>query len=131
LGDAGQGAEELAVTEEALARTERTEKRWRIAEFLRIKDELLLLQGAPGAAAAAEDHFRQVLDWARRQGTLSFELRAATSLTQLMRDQGRPADTLALPSRSTTVSPKGSTRPTSMSATSLPVLSICQSPTVE
>ena len=47
-----------------------------------MKGELLLLQGAPEAAATAEDHFRQALDWARRQGALSWELRAATSLAR-------------------------------------------------
>ena len=67
-----------------------------IPELLRVKGELLLLQGAPGAAAAAEDHFRQALDWASRQGALSFELRAATSLARLLRDQGRAADATAL-----------------------------------
>jgi predicted ATPase len=66
-----------------------------MSEVLRIKGELLLLQAAPGAAAA-EDHFRQALDWARRQGALSFELRAATSLARLQSDQGRPADAMAL-----------------------------------
>ena len=60
-----------------------------MAELLRVKGELLLLQGAPGAAAAAEDHFRQALDWARRQGALSWELRAATSLARLLRDRDR------------------------------------------
>jgi predicted ATPase len=96
LGDADHGEEGLAVIEEALAWTERTEERWRIAEFLRQKGELLLLQGAAGAAAAAEDHFRQALDWARRQGALSWELRAATSLALLLRDQGRPGDAMVL-----------------------------------
>ena len=38
----------------------------------------------------------QAIDWARRQGALSFELRAATSLARLQRDQGRPADAMAL-----------------------------------
>jgi predicted ATPase len=38
---------------------------------------------------AAEDHFRQALDWARRQGALSWELRAATSLARLLRDRDR------------------------------------------
>ncbi|HEY4470054.1 MAG TPA: hypothetical protein VGN21_02715, partial [Stellaceae bacterium] len=47
-------------------------------------------------AAAAEDHFRQALDWARRQGALSWELRAATSLARLLRDQSRAADASAL-----------------------------------
>src|SRR5258708_26950602 len=34
------------------------------------------------------DHFRQALDWARRQGALSWELRAATSLARWLRDRG-------------------------------------------
>jgi predicted ATPase len=91
LGHAGQHAEGLAATEEAIARSESTEEHWAMAELLRVKGELLLMQGAPGAAAAAEDHFRRALDWACRQGTLSWELRAATSLARLLRDQGHPA----------------------------------------
>jgi hypothetical protein len=43
-------------------------------ELLRVKGELLLLQDASGAAAAAEDNFRQALDWACRQDALSCEL---------------------------------------------------------
>jgi predicted ATPase/DNA-binding winged helix-turn-helix (wHTH) protein len=89
FGRAGQSADGLAVIEEEIARAERTEERWAMAESLRVKGELLLLQGAPGAAAAAEDHFRQALDWARRQGALSWELRAATSLARLLRDRDR------------------------------------------
>jgi predicted ATPase len=96
LGRAGQIAGGLAAIEQALAWTERTEERWRIAELLRIKGELLLLQDAPGAAAAAEDHFRQALDWARRQDALIFELRAATSLARLWRDQNRSTEAVAL-----------------------------------
>jgi predicted ATPase len=85
LGRAGQNAEGLAAIDEEIARSERTEERWAMAELVRVKGELLLLQGAPGAAAAAEDHFRQALDWARREGALSWELRAATSLARLLR----------------------------------------------
>jgi predicted ATPase len=44
----------------------------------------------------AEGHFRQALDWARRQGALSLELRAAMSLARLLRDQGRHAEAMAL-----------------------------------
>ena len=93
LGDVPRG---LAALDRALDRTERTEGRWYVAELLRIKGELVLLQSAPGAAAAAEGHFRQALDWARRQGALSWELRAATSLARLLSDQGRSADAIAL-----------------------------------
>jgi predicted ATPase len=96
LGQAGQIADGLAAIEEALAWTERTEGRWVIAELLRIKGELLLLQVEDGAGAAAEDRFRQALDWAGRQGALSWELRAATSLARLLHDQGRPAEGMAL-----------------------------------
>jgi predicted ATPase len=67
LGRVGQNAEGLVAIEEAIARSERTEEHWAMAELVRLKGELLLLQGAPGAAAAAVDHFRQVLNEARRQ----------------------------------------------------------------
>jgi predicted ATPase len=96
LGRAGQHADGLAAIEEAIASSERTEERWAMAELVRVKGELLLMQGAPGAAAAAEDHFRQALDWARRQGALSWELRTVTSLARLLHPQGRSADGLAI-----------------------------------
>jgi len=89
LGRAGQIADGLAAIEEVIVRSERSEEHWPTAELLRIKGELFLLQGAPEAAAAAEGLFRQALDWARRQRALSWELRSATSLARLMRDQGR------------------------------------------
>jgi len=92
LGRAGQIAEGLTAIEQAINHSENTGERWMIAEMLRVKGELLLLQGGPTAAAAAEDHFRQALDWAARQGALSWELRAAMSLAGLLRDQGRSAD---------------------------------------
>ena len=95
LGRAGQNAAGLAAIEEEIARSERTEEHWAMAELVRVKGELLLLQGAPGAAAAAEDHFRQALDWARRQGALSWELRGATSLARLLRHQDRTSDAIA------------------------------------
>jgi predicted ATPase len=96
LGYAGQVADGLAAIEEAIARSEHTDERWLMAELLRVKAELLCLQAAAGAAAAAEDHFRQALDWARQQGALSWELRAATSLACLWREQGRSAEGMAL-----------------------------------
>jgi len=48
------------------------------------------------ATAKAEDSFREALDWARRQGALSWELRAATSLARLLRDQHRCAEAIAV-----------------------------------
>jgi predicted ATPase len=89
LARAGQIADGLAAAEQAIERAERTEARWLFPESLRIKGELLLSQAATGAENAAEVHFRQALDWARRQGALSWELRAATSLARLWHDQAR------------------------------------------
>jgi predicted ATPase len=93
---AGQIADGLAAAEQTIERAERTEARWLFPESLRIRGELLLLQAATGAATAAEDHFRQALDWARRQGALSLELRAGTSLARLLRNQGSSAEAKAL-----------------------------------
>ena len=66
------------------------DERWYLPELLRIKGELLLRQGAPRAAPTAEDHFGQALDLAQRQGALSWELGAATSLARLRLAQDRP-----------------------------------------
>ena len=64
-------------------------------EVLRIKGELLLLQNGSNAAVA-EDSFLRSLDWARRQGALSWELRTAMSLARLQRDQGCRREALDL-----------------------------------
>jgi predicted ATPase len=64
--------------------------------LLPIKGDLARMQGIPEASAAAEDQFRQALELSRQQGALSWELRAATSLAQMLRDQGRSAEALAL-----------------------------------
>jgi len=92
LGLAGRVSEGCAAIDEGLQWCERTQGRWAIAEWLRVKGELLLLQGGSAQRAAAEGQFRHALDWARRQGALSWELRAATSLARLWRDQGRTED---------------------------------------
>src|SRR4029453_2642914 len=59
----GNIAEGVATIDEALARSERDEERWCIAELLRIKAELVLLADGPGAVLAAEAHLRQALIW--------------------------------------------------------------------
>jgi predicted ATPase len=96
LGRTGQIAEGLAAINEALGYAESSKERWATSEMLRIKGELLLSQGAEDSAAAAADQFEQALDWARRQGALSWELRTATSLARLCNDQGRFADAKAI-----------------------------------
>ncbi len=89
----GQITDTLAAIDAAIDRSDQTEERWLIPEVLRTKGELLLLGRD---VATAEDCFRQALDWACRQGALSWELRAATSLARLLRDEGRLTEAMAL-----------------------------------
>jgi hypothetical protein len=90
--DGGGMAAGLAVLEEEIEGCETREERWMIAELLRVKGELLLKLSGPAATTSAEDRFRQALDHARRQGALSWELRAAASLARLLRDEARSAE---------------------------------------
>jgi predicted ATPase len=96
LGRAGQISEGCAVIDGGLQWAERTEGHWAIAEMLRLKGELLLLAAGSGAMMAAEDCFGQAIDWAHRQGALSWELRAATSLARLWSSEGRGQEGLQL-----------------------------------
>jgi len=61
---------------------------------------LVAVDARPGRqthiTAAAEQHFRRAIDWARRQGALSWELRAATSLARLRLEQDRGHEAKAL-----------------------------------
>ena len=52
-------------------------KKRRVNDLLRIKGLALSVAGRSRNRGGAEGHFAQVLDWARRQGTLSSEPRAA------------------------------------------------------
>jgi predicted ATPase len=86
LGHAGRILEGLALVEAGI---QQSEGGWLTPELLRLKGELFLLGSATAVAERAEDLFRQALDGARRQGALSWELRAATSLARLLRDRDR------------------------------------------
>ena len=92
LAGAGQTVRGLAVVDEGLALSDKSEERWILPELLRLKGELALGQDAPNAAAVAEDHFQQSLQWARRQGARAWELRSATSLARLRHRQRRTSE---------------------------------------
>ena len=89
MAAAGRTAEARTTIDEALERCERTEGRWCMPELLRIKGELLRLNGTDAALGAAEKSFQQALEWARRQQALSWELRAARSLAELWHERGK------------------------------------------
>jgi class 3 adenylate cyclase/tetratricopeptide (TPR) repeat protein len=79
----------LAVLAEALSHTERTGERWCEAELIRRIGESHRLEGNRDAA---ESHFAQAIEIARRQSAKLFELRAAASLARLWSEQGKRAE---------------------------------------
>jgi len=86
---AGQIDEALTLLNDALQIGERTGERWLEAELNRHKGQLLLRLGN---AEAAEELYRKAQSIAEQQGAKLWELRAAMSLAQLRRDQGRYAE---------------------------------------
>ena len=62
LGQAGQTSDGLVVIDEAIGRAERTKELWELAELMRVKGELLLMQSTSQDEAGAESCFRQALD---------------------------------------------------------------------
>jgi predicted ATPase len=73
---------------EAITAVETTNERWCEAEVNRIAGEIALLSLEPDVAKA-EMHFERALAVARDQQAKSWELRAATSMARLWRDQGK------------------------------------------
>jgi predicted ATPase len=64
------------------------------AELHRLRGEALL--AGAGTVSEAETAMQQAIAVARRQNAKSWELRAATSLARLRRQQGRPQEAAAL-----------------------------------
>jgi predicted ATPase len=85
----GQVEECLTLLDDALGIIERTGERWFAAELNRHKGQLLLRQGN---FETAEEHYRKALSVAKEQEAKLWELRAATSLARLRRDQDRPSE---------------------------------------
>jgi predicted ATPase/class 3 adenylate cyclase len=86
LTRAEEPSEASDLLDEALALVDRSGERCQEAELHRLKGELLL---TPPARAAAATSFQRAVAVAREQGARLWELRAATSLARLWRDQGR------------------------------------------
>jgi predicted ATPase len=82
----GQVDEALTLLDEALQIVERTGERWLEAELNRQKGRLLLRHGH---SEAAEELYCKALGIAREQEAKLWELRVATSLARLWRDQSR------------------------------------------
>ena len=90
-GKVGQTDEGLALLNEALEAVERTGERSLEAELHRMRAELLLAQDA-GGETEAEQSLGRALAVACAQDARLWELRAASSLARLRREQGRRAE---------------------------------------
>ena len=90
-GRAGRPAAGLEFLAEALDRVEGNGGRWLEAELHRLRGELLLTP-PDRDPAAAEACFSRAVTVAREQDARLWELRAATSLARLWREQGRHAE---------------------------------------
>ena len=82
----GRTDEALQCLAEAAQIIETSDERFYEAELQRLRGEVL---NAIGDGAAAEQNYHQALATAKRQSAKTLELRAATSLARLWRDQGK------------------------------------------
>ena len=85
-GQTGQPEEAIKRLAEAADLLETTKEQWAEAEIHRMRGTFLL---SIQEDAAAEDSYRRALAVARHQKAKSWELRAATSLARLWREQGK------------------------------------------
>jgi predicted ATPase len=92
-GAAGQVVEGQRLLAEALDAGRASGERWFEAEVYRLKGELSL---AGSDRATAEACFLSAIGFAREQSAKLWELRAATSLARLWREQGRRAEAFDL-----------------------------------
>ncbi len=92
---AGDVDRALAGVNEALTTSEQTGHRTFDAELHRVRGEMLLRRD-PADPTLAEEALQTAIAVAKRQGTRSFELRAALSLAKLYEFTRRPADAHAV-----------------------------------
>jgi len=89
----GQAEEGLATIAEALDAAHKTGEHYNDAELYRLRGELSLQRGVTTSGSRVEDeaeaYFRRAIEIARHQIAKSPELRATTSLAQLLDKQGR------------------------------------------
>jgi predicted ATPase/DNA-binding winged helix-turn-helix (wHTH) protein len=88
LGTVGELAPAQAAINKALEQSTRNDELWCMPELLRVKGELALLEADSNAVSEAENYFCKSLALAQQQGALAWELRAATSLARLQKNEG-------------------------------------------
>jgi predicted ATPase len=92
---AGDPNRAIAILDEALATSDRMGYRAFEAELHRVRGGILIARDS-AKSAPAEQAFLAAIAVAKRQGTRSFELRAALALAKLYQSTARPADAHAV-----------------------------------
>jgi predicted ATPase len=92
---AGEYDEAMRQVEEGLAHVARTGERAREAELLRVRGELLRASPEQNEQEAAQ-YLERAIAVARSQEATLFQLRAATGLARLYRDQGKRVEAIGL-----------------------------------
>ena len=87
----GKQEEALRLLDDDIAAVGKAGRLWCSAELHRRRGQLLLKDTKPNLAQA-EAQFQQAIEIARSQSAKFWELRAATSLARLWRDQGKNAE---------------------------------------
>ena len=83
----GQFDDAWRCLDEAMTTMEKTKEKWCEADLHRVAGEIALKSPKPDTAKA-QAYFERALELARKQQAKSWELRAATSMARLWRDQG-------------------------------------------
>jgi predicted ATPase len=91
----GESDDASRYMDEAIVAIETTKEKWFEAEATRIAGQIVLLSPEPNTAKA-QTYFERALQIARQQQAKSWELRAAMSMAQLWRDQGKRAEACEL-----------------------------------
>jgi predicted ATPase/DNA-binding winged helix-turn-helix (wHTH) protein len=92
LGGVGRMTEAHSEIEKAIRWSRKHEEAWCLPELLRIKGELLRLDGKTSARRAAESQFAGAIALAKSQKALIWELRASIDLARLLRERDKGAD---------------------------------------
>jgi predicted ATPase len=90
LVDAGESGDAMGLIDDAFMVVAPYESHWCVPEIHRQKGELL--RAVSGDDAEAERCFNTALAMGEKQGAKAWELRAATSLARLKRDQGKDGE---------------------------------------
>lgn len=96
LDSARRGDEALANIDEAISLALSMNETIHLSDFRRLRGEFLIRYRGVHAAPEAEREFRDSLAFSRKQNSLSYELRAANSMANLMRGRGDEAGALDL-----------------------------------